>query len=110
MRPEHEANRVDRFCWAEKYPPNLPPPLSRIGMRTSHPAPSGVAAMRLDLKIAILRSGKSQRRVAADAGLTENRLSEIVRGWIHPSDDERARIAAVLDADKVALFTKLSVA
>ena len=60
--------------------------------------------MRLALKIAILASGKTQRRVAADAGLSENRLSEIVRGWADPRDVERLALAGVLGQPASALF------
>ena len=52
--------------------------------------------MRLRLKTAILASGKTQRRVAADIGMPENRLSEIVRGWVTPSSDERERLVSAL--------------
>ena len=60
--------------------------------------------MRLALKIAILASGKSQRQTAAAAGLSENRLSEIVRGWADPRDDERESLARILSQPAPALF------
>lgn len=60
---------------------------------------------RLQLKFAILAAGKTQRRVAADSGITENRFSEIVCGWIDPTADERTRIAAVLNASPERLFS-----
>jgi hypothetical protein len=55
--------------------------------------------MRINLKIACLKNLKTQRRVAALANVVENRFSEIVQGWIDPTPEERARIAAVLGVD-----------
>ena len=36
--------------------------------------------MRFGLKVAILKTGKTQRQIALDAHLPEGRLSELVRG------------------------------
>ena len=52
--------------------------------------------MRLALKLAIVRSGKTQRRIAAETGITENRLSEIVCGWTSPHHHERVRLSEVI--------------
>ena len=60
--------------------------------------------MQLGLKVAILRSGKSQRQVSAEAGLSESRLSSIVRGWVRPLPDERAAIARALERPERDLF------
>ena len=61
--------------------------------------------MRMRLKLAIVAAGKSQRQVAAEPQrVTENRLSEIVCGWIDPRDDEKAAIARVLDQPIELLF------
>lgn len=54
--------------------------------------------MRWKLKIACLRAAKSQRRVAAESGIVENRFSEIVNAWITPSPAERAAILRALNA------------
>jgi hypothetical protein len=48
--------------------------------------------MRVALKAAIFASGSSQRQVAAATGIPENRLSEIVRGWTDPRDEERQKL------------------
>jgi hypothetical protein len=57
------------------------------------------------LKLAIVAAGKSQRQVAAETQrVTENRLSEIVNGWIEPRDDEKAAIARVLGQPIELLF------
>ena len=61
--------------------------------------------MRLAFKMAIFASGKSQRRLAADVGMSENRLSEIVRGWREPSQDEVRRLAAALNRPVEALLS-----
>lgn len=46
--------------------------------------------MQMKLKLAIVGTGKSQRQVAAETErLTENRLSEIVCGWIEPRAERK---------------------
>ena len=61
--------------------------------------------MRIALKMAILAAGKSQRQVAAQCGIHENRFSEIVRGWTDPREGERKDIAAALGKPADELFT-----
>jgi transcriptional regulator with XRE-family HTH domain len=56
------------------------------------------------LKIAILAVGKTQRQVAAEGHLSENRLSEIVCGWKPPNVDEMAALARVLKQPVAVLF------
>jgi transcriptional regulator with XRE-family HTH domain len=57
------------------------------------------------LKLGIVAAGKSQRQVAAETQLlTENRLSEIVCGWIEPGADEKEALARVLDQPVEQLF------
>jgi hypothetical protein len=59
----------------------------------------------MKLKLALVASGKCQRRIAAETQrVTENRLSEIVNGWIEPRDDEKGAIARVLDQPIDLLF------
>jgi transcriptional regulator with XRE-family HTH domain len=61
--------------------------------------------MRLRLKVAILAAGKSQRQVALETNLiSENKLSDIVRGWTEPRDDEKAALARVLAQPVDQLF------
>ena len=65
--------------------------------------------MRLALKIAILAAGKTQRQVSAETRIPENRMSEIVRGWAEPRDDERAALAQALGRPVSAeLFAKVT--
>ena len=64
--------------------------------------------MRLNLKIAIVASGKSQRQIAAACNIPENRFSSIVHGWTDPRDAERAAIAAALGRPAKHLFAKTS--
>ena len=61
-------------------------------------------AIRKALKVAILDAGKSQRQIAAECGIHENRISSIVRGWIEPRDTEREAIAAALGKSIDELF------
>lgn len=60
--------------------------------------------MRVNLKLAFLRSGKTQRQIASDTGIPENRLSELVRGWAVPREDEREVLARALNRSKDDLF------
>lgn len=62
--------------------------------------------MRLNLKIAIVQSGKSQRSIAATCGIPENRLSTLIRGWAEPRDRERDAIAAALGKAPEDLFAQ----
>lgn len=62
--------------------------------------------MRVGLKLAILQSGKSQRQIAAEIHSTENRLSELVRGWVQPRDTERDALARVLNRTAEELFAQ----
>ena len=61
-------------------------------------------AMRLALKVAILAQGISQRQVAAQCGIHENRFSKFVCGWTDPREDERQAIAAALGRSVDELF------
>ena len=63
--------------------------------------------MNVNLKLAIFASGKTQRQVAAETRLlSENRLSEIVRGWTDPREEEKQALARVLNRSVDALFDK----
>jgi transcriptional regulator with XRE-family HTH domain len=66
--------------------------------------------MRLNLRVAILRSGRTQREIARECEMSESRLSEIVRGWRNPRDDERRRLSHVLNRPAEELFTAREVA
>ncbi len=60
----------------------------------------------LRLKIAILESRQTQRRVAVETKIGETRLSEIVGGrGTPPSAEERARLARYLGRPESALFS-----
>ena len=49
----------------------------------------GFLSMRFELKIAILKSGLSQRAIAQATGIPESRLSTIVKGWGEVNPQER---------------------
>jgi transcriptional regulator with XRE-family HTH domain len=62
-------------------------------------------AINLPLKVAILATGKKQRRVASLARISESRLSCIVHCTSHPPTDvERRKLARVLGRDETQLF------
>lgn len=52
--------------------------------------------MRTKLRIEIIKSGQTQRHIATLAGMHENRLSDVVRGYVDPRPDERERLMTVL--------------
>lgn len=56
-------------------------------------------AVRLDLKVAIIKSGRTQRAIAAATQIPEIKLSNIVRGLTWPSSTERAALTAALGQD-----------
>jgi transcriptional regulator with XRE-family HTH domain len=58
----------------------------------------------LRLKIAILESGRSQRRVSIDTRIGEVRLSKIIRGLEPPTAVEQARLAKYLGRRIADLF------
>ena len=60
--------------------------------------------MRLTLRNAIARSGRSQREFARAVPMREPRLSEIIHAWADPTPDERAAIARVLGRPLRGLF------
>ena len=60
--------------------------------------------MRLNLKIAIVKAGKSQRQLGAETDIPENRLSQIVQGWVEPTPREQTAIAAAVREPPENLF------
>lgn len=63
------------------------------------------SGLNVALKMAILTSGKRQRAVAAEAGIPETRLSEIVnQRATPPTDDEKTALAESLRLPVPDLF------
>jgi plasmid maintenance system antidote protein VapI len=52
--------------------------------------------MRLDYKLAILKSGRYQFEIAHASGLSEGRLSRFIRGREHLRPEEELRLRTVL--------------
>jgi hypothetical protein len=66
-------------------------------------------AINLPLKVAILATGKKQRRVAKLARIAESRLSCIVHRASHPPTPvERRKLARVLGRNEAQLFEEAS--
>ena len=61
---------------------------------------------RFGLKDAIFRTGDTQRAFArkVEPPIRETRLSDIVRGWLDPTPEERHAIAAALGRNERGLF------
>jgi transcriptional regulator with XRE-family HTH domain len=60
--------------------------------------------MRLSLKIALVRSGLTQRHVSIETRIPETRLSDIVRGRGTPTAAEREALSRVLAQPITDLF------
>jgi hypothetical protein len=60
--------------------------------------------MFLDLKIAIIRSGLTQREVSLRARIPETRLSQIIRRRVKATPDERNRLGLILNRPPEQLF------
>lgn len=60
--------------------------------------------MNLTLRLAILRSVRTQSRLAAMTGIPEPRVSRIVNGWQQPTTAERMSIAAAVGVAAESLF------
>lgn len=62
--------------------------------------------MRIDLKLAALQKYGSGRQylLARDAAMTESRLSSIIVGRLHPTDEDKAAIARALGVSADQLF------
>jgi transcriptional regulator with XRE-family HTH domain len=61
--------------------------------------------MRRDiLKQHIFKSGSPQWKVGAKAGISETRLSAIVRGKVNPTEKERAALSGTLGVEQSVLF------
>jgi hypothetical protein len=58
--------------------------------------------MRLDYKIAIIKSGQRQYEIAHESGLSEGRLSRFIRGreQLRPEEEQRLRIVLGLGAER----------
>jgi len=60
--------------------------------------------MDLRLKVAVWRSGRTQRAIARQTDIAETRLSDLVRGWKQPTEREQVALAVALGESVDALF------
>ena len=58
------------------------------------------------LKAKIFVEGYTQLQVARQAGVSDSYLSKVIRGWIDPPPEIKARLAAILECDVKELFPK----
>jgi len=56
------------------------------------------------LKQHIFKSGKQQWKVGVEAGISETRLSAIVRGRVQPTEEEKTALSLALGVERVVLF------
>jgi len=57
----------------------------------------------IPLKVALMQSGRSQYEIAADAGMSETRLSRLACGRSELRPEERQQLARVLGLPEAAL-------
>ncbi len=62
------------------------------------------AHTNVNLKVAIILSGRDQYQLAEQVGITETHMSRIVRGRLAPTESEAKSIAQALDKDTTHLF------
>ncbi len=68
----------------------------------------GIVTLNMNLKIALIESGKDQRAVAKLAHIHETRLSKIILNRAVPNESERLRIAGVLQRSVSELFPEVA--
>lgn len=69
---------------------------------------SDVVNLNVPLKMAILKTGRKQYRIAADAGIAEAVLSRIVNGLHHPTDEQKRALAKALRLPVDDLFPSVA--
>jgi len=52
--------------------------------------------MRLDYKLAVIKSGRFQYEIAAEVGVSEGRFSRFIRGREHLTTEEEQRLRTIL--------------
>jgi plasmid maintenance system antidote protein VapI len=60
--------------------------------------------MRLDIKTAILKSGRPQYTVAQAIGISEDRLSKFIHGRVKLSADQMERLKVILQLEDTEVF------
>jgi transcriptional regulator with XRE-family HTH domain len=59
---------------------------------------------RPKLKMALVATGKTQRKIAAAGGINERRLSDFVTGWASPTSAEARTLSRILGKSIRELF------
>ena len=59
--------------------------------------------MILELKIAVLRSKKSQMQIAQESGIDPSALSRIMNGWLAPNEGVIAKLSTSLGMSQKTL-------
>jgi len=60
------------------------------------------------LKLALFSLGQTQYQLAARTGMSETRLSRIVRGRVEPTAEEKKRLAEAVGVSVTELFEEVS--
>ncbi len=60
--------------------------------------------MNVQLKMKLVRSGRTQIQIAHELGVSDSFLSKVVHGWIDPPEDFKSRLARVLGCKASEIF------
>ena len=52
--------------------------------------------MLVELKVAVIKSNKSQMQIARDTGIDPSVLSRILNGWVIPNEETTVKLATSL--------------
>ena len=60
-------------------------------------------SMVIELKVAVIKSNKSQMQIARDTGVDPSTLSRILNGWITPDEETIVKLATSVGLSPKAL-------
>ncbi len=60
--------------------------------------------LNIGLKMKLLESGVSQIELARRLGISDSRVSKILRGWVVPSSEIKLEIASLLGCEVSEIF------
>ncbi len=67
-----------------------------------------MSSVNLTLKLAIVATGKKQKRIAKLVGISETELSKIVHGLRRPSDEQQKKLSSFLGQPVASLFPEVA--
>ncbi len=64
--------------------------------------------MRLDFKLAVIKSGRPQYEIAREVGVPESRLSKFIRGYGSLRPEQVEKLASILGLEQESAGGKVS--